>query len=242
MRKLAVLILVMGMCLFSSNAEAEYDLAKYFPLDQGNRWVYLIKHEGEEEATLTETVAIKGVERVDGRETIKMFTSTERRELEKDEGYFCLAVDSEGVKAYKYVGDDGYTIYESPLLLFPAQLEIGSTLESLCSLTEYFYDTTPASASSAKKFTLEGLEDITIKSGEYKDCLKFSITEKTNFDNGEFDISDWTIWLAPDIGKVKEVKLSTAFDIDEGFAEETTELELKSAVVRGKEVGGKKIE
>ncbi len=237
MRKSAVAILIMGICLFSLNAEAQYDLAKYFPLDQDNRWVYLIKSDGEEEATLTETVAIKGVEKIDGRETIKMFTDTEEAEGEKDEGYFCIGMDSGGVKAYKYVGDDGYTIYEPPLLLFPTQLKIGNTLEFSNSLTEYYYDAAPARASNVRKITLENLEDITIKSREFKDCLKFSIREETNYNNGEFDFSNWTIWLAPNIGKVKEIKFSTAFNIDEGVVKETNELELKSAVIRGKNFG-----
>lgn len=236
MRKLAVVILIMGICLFSLNAEAQYDLAKYFPLEQGNRWNYLVKYEGEEVA-LTETVAIKGVEKVEGRETIKMFTGTEEPGGEKDEGYFCIGMDSEGAKIYKYMGDDGYTIYEPPLLLFPTQLKIGNTLEFSNSLTEYYYDTAPARASNVRKITLERLEDITIKSGVFKDCLKFSITEETNVENGEFDLSNWTIWLAPNIGKVKEIKFSTAFKIDEGVLKETNELELKSAVIRGKNFG-----
>lgn len=238
MRKLGVVMLIMGICLFPLNAKAEYDLAEYFPLDQGNRWVYLVKYGGEEEATLKETVTIEGVEKVDGRETIKMFTSIEGHELEKDKGYFCIFMDAEGVKAYKYMADDGYTDYEPYLLLFPAQLKTGEIRECSNSLTEYEIDkATPVTGDNKKTFILEGLEDITTKSKVFRECLRFSIYEITRYANKEFEISDWTIWLAPNIGKVKEIRTSTGFYIDDGEAEESSELELESAVIRGEKIG-----
>jgi len=222
---LKITILIFGICFFSTKVLAEYEITKYFPLTPGIRWVYSIGQKGEKEKI--HIVTVEGVERLNGKETIKV---AYKKGDQID--YDFLFVDSEGVWVYKSIEEGVPTLYTPPKILFPARLEEGENFSFSYSWVTYDSEgKVDVTGKSKVVITFLGFENVSTELGFFKDCLKFSVAKVVEEDSGDFAISSRTIWLAPNIGKIKESISTTEYDSEEGSTSKFfEELELKRVI------------
>ena len=86
---------------------------------------------------------------------------------------------------------------------------------------------------------LEAVEDVKVPAGTFSGCLKFSsVSDMTQENGSQYFKNDTVTWLAPGVGVVKELNISTEGNTEEG--KELTNVffsELVSAIVEGKRIG-----
>lgn len=244
MRMWVIIVLMAGICLFSLDAQAGYNLEQYFPLNRGDSWVYSLTEriavqevDSEEKVSAVE-VTISGEETENVKEVVRMSVK-----YEGDANDYFIIKDSAGIKAYKFLEDDGgYCVFDPPVLLLPAQMNEGENVE-YSGIATYFdsMGNKRGTEKIIKVFSLTGLEDIKTKAGTFKDCLRIFLKEDFDSDFGEIENNSYTFWLSPEIGKVKEIintilsRLSNN-DNKEFLAKEGT-MELEKATVNGKSFG-----
>jgi len=183
LKKYLIVVSIMFMVMpFLGENVAAYNMAEYFPLNQGDQWTYRSTVNG---LPMPLKMVVNGAEWVNGVETIK-----------KDvwmpffpDGYQCLVMDSEGAKLYKWhlPEIDTIFIFDPPHIPFPAQFDLGETYQGSCSFSTYssdgiFQDTGTGNLT----VSLESVEDITVPAGTFEDCLKIS---DSNFSQGSIG---WT--------------------------------------------------
>jgi len=200
-----------------------YKTAEYFPLGQGDTWTYR-----EKDGSLS-TYTISGTETIDGVVAVKR--------MEQDGDYILFTSDSNGLKMYKNydINELGWNqlIYKPPINILPGEISVGT--KQTFNSTVYYTDSKGASKTGTTSWdaTVEGVEDITVPAGTFKDCLKVKITRNlTSSDGKHQENSVSTPWLAKGVGVVKETGQGT--EIDNGDVKTFTYTdELASATVGG---------
>ena len=210
------------------NAQTPYQMSQYLPMEQGDYWVYSGSEDGE---NYTEITIINGTETINGIETIRKITY---------EDYECLAWDGEGLKWYKEgeVDDEGdYMVFDSPVLLFPLQMEVGQQITASVSYSEYENGQFDETGTGSRTLTLVGLEDITVPAGTFTNCLKFIENISWQESDGGYGTIEKTFWLAEGIGEVKSISTETEYNPEEGTETETRVRELTFASIGGVSYG-----
>jgi len=189
---ITVALIFFVMTFLRGNVSA-YDMAEYFPLNQGDEWIYLnnFPYDGR----LPVKKVIDGTELVNGVETIKF------------ENGDCYAMDSEGLKMYKW-NEPGpmYLIFDPPRIIFPAQFDVGETYLGSISAKVYssdddtFLDLTLTGNNTV---ILKSVEDVTVPAGTFKDCLK--IYTYMTLQPGDYNVVETTEWYARNIGLIKRI-------------------------------------
>jgi hypothetical protein len=209
--------------LGEDSTNTTFQIAEYFPLEQGDTWTYR-----EEDSELT-TQTISGTENIGGVDAPKKID---------EDGDYELFTNSNGITLYKhYDADDisgcGWSerTFIPPVTLVPAEISIGSihTSNSTYNYTECtgFSE----SASISLETTVVGFEDVTVTAGTFKDCLKIKMEITVNLPNDQVSIIDQTLWHAKGVGEVK----STSSESIDGDVTDVFTHDLMSADVGGVE-------
>ncbi len=193
-----------------------FNMRDYFPLGQGDTWVWEYDGDG--------TQTISGTETINGVDAVKMITGVEN--------WYQLFTNSNGITYYKrYDANDiegcgwSQSVFIPPITLLPAEVSIGVKYTS--NFTTYYTNCTgfEDTETSSTEASVEGIEDVTVPAGTFKDCLKIKIKGNNLFsDTGQVETGETTWWLAKGVGKVKETEI-------EDTEEDTSEL--VSATVGG---------
>jgi hypothetical protein len=120
LRKSLIGVMFVGLFLMSGcgddNNNGGYRLAEYFPLGQGDTWVYR-----DSEGSWRDTVA--GTEIIDGVEAVK---------IQRDNGSYQLVTNINGISRYKeYDQENGgweQMIYSPPLSVTSSEIAVGGPL------------------------------------------------------------------------------------------------------------------
>jgi hypothetical protein len=242
LRKYWMLATLVSMVLmFLSCNVLAYDMAEYFPLNQGNEWTFSYSYtvevgetEGEYGPMLMKQI-VNGTEVVNQVKTVKLENRTPGS-LTPD--YDCYAYDSEGLKIYKhhwinYIGT--IVILDQGTLIYPAQFNLGEVNEQSISSTAYDSDGTILSTSTGE-FTasIELVEDVSVPAGNFEDCLKVTSLASSQASDGSTFSRDYTVWYAHNLGVVK-ARIVDNFDnpMEEGEGSVTMSSELIRAKVDG---------
>jgi hypothetical protein len=174
------------MIFWGGNVVA-YDMAEYFPLNQGDEWIYINNYRGD--GRLPVKTVIDGTELVNGVETI--------------DG--CV-MDSEGLKQYKQgVPGDNYLIFDPPRIIFPAQFDVGETYLYSVSAKVYSSDDTLTDINTGNDTVILGnVNDVIVPAGTFKDCLKIYTYSSLFLDHYGGVIK--TEWYARNIGLIKSIE------------------------------------
>jgi hypothetical protein len=210
-------------------------LEEYYPLDQGNIWVYFLEiNDNGEKNESQEIRKVKGIEVINGIKTKKIAS------LKSDNQ--CVAIDKQGVKSYKYYGwpNNDYEVYLPAKILFP-NIELGKSITTR--LDSIIYDIRDIEDESLREagiltVRLVSLEEVIVPAGVFKDCLKFiSIYDYKQVNKPLKGKETIITWLAPGIGMVKSQYITYEYDLDTKKEKKITEtLTLKQALVNGKDV------
>jgi len=205
-----------------------YNLEPYYPLGEGNNWRYSIM---EDTQSHEESVRIEGKDTVNGVETVKV--------VNEGGSYQCMALDSEGLKRYKFQNEEKYGIYNMPKVFFPT-IGMGEVKETSSTATVYSLDGAEiGEVNDTCQITLESIEDVTVPSGRFVNCLKYKSICEWRESAGSYGRKDCSTWLAVGVGKVKEFCSDTVFDAEEGREETYIEAQgLISAVIDGETIEG----
>lgn len=233
MKRLILIIFIFFISLSNASLKAEerYDISRYFPMDVGNEWVYVYKIYSTERGGVSEggtrVSSIQSKQILNGREIYLL-------QLEQDKkSIFYHSLGKEGVYLHKIAYEDECIVFSPPILLFPDTFEFNQELKVSSSVR--VYDSNGALTDEGiinGEVIVEGIEDITVPAGRFKDCLRtsFSLTRqlRTNLKT-----MTNTSWLAQGVGKVREKQTVTV------YAEKETdckEIELKRATIKGKKI------
>lgn len=205
------------------------NMEEFYPLHQGNTWVYAVTEDGVENK---ETLKIKGVEEIGGIETARLFHGENK--------YVCLAFDSQGIKEYKDNDDGEDAIPQPPVIIIP-NIEIGGeaaySANFICNGLDN--EKTPEAKVSIH-IKLKSIENVMVPAGKFSDCLKFSSVYAWENPDGSREEENIVFWLARGIGKVKEVCVSTEYDYEnQGIRISNETRSLISAIINGKKIGGR---
>jgi len=222
-----MLLLLMGIILVFMPSALAYNLEEYFPLGQQDTWKYTVT---KDDTANEYVLKIDGNEMINNTETAKMFIFAEN--------YLGIAIDSEGVKEYKNADSKEYELFNPPKIVFP-QMEVGQTKSYSVNFT--IYSTAGENLGEGSEeghVTLESRESVEVPAGKFDDCLKFVLSSDWKLAGGNSEKKNYTIWLAPNIGKVKESFFSVEYDVEAEEEEISIEVrELVSAVIGGKNIG-----
>jgi len=222
-----LLFLIIGCIFIFAPSVLAYDLGEYFPLGQQDTWKYKVT---KDEAASEYVLKIDGKEMIGNTETAKMFIFAEN--------YQGIAIDSEGVKEYKNADSNEYELFNPPKIMFP-QMEVGQAKSYSVNFT--IYSTAGENLGEGSEeghVTLESIESVEVPAGKFDDCLKFILSSDWKLAGGNSEKKNYTIWLAPNIGKVKESFFSVEYDAATKEEEISIEVrELISAVIGGKNIG-----
>jgi len=213
-------------------------------MGQQDSWVY----------SLTERVTTQGVDKEETMVAIEVTVSGEETEgmskpsrmlikfSDGEQNEYFISKDSEGIKASKFVeGSEECSVFEPPILLIPAIINEGETVEYSGVATYSDAGGEKGKATVKKEFSLGGLEDIETKAGAFKECIRLFVKEVFNLENGEIKDNSYTIWLSPEVGKVKEIIKTNISRLTDGeykeFASDEATMELEKATVNGKSFG-----
>ena len=246
------------MTFFRGNGSA-FDMAEYFPLNQGDEWIYLFNVAGifHSEPSIDYDIdyflwknVVTGTEEVNGVETMKMEMGLLNQPPNDFQWY---VMDSEGLKLYRNIssGPETDNIYDPPILLFPAQFDLGDVHQGTYSYTSYFGaygDPILATGTGNNTACLKSIEDVTVRwGGESKDCLRiyFSLTTQTIFPTVTDPPcrSNWThgldvtYWFAHNVGVIQGCVSQSWRHPEEGSFTLLYTLKLISATVDGVHYG-----
>lgn len=235
----AAVLILMIMTFLKGNVEA-YNMAEYFPLNQGDEWTYLYtmtvvggEMEGEY-GPMQLKEGVNGTEVVNQVETVKI---EKRISGFPTPDYDCYVMDSEGLKIYKqhwinYIGL--ITVYDQSLLIYPSQFALGEVNKQSFSSTAYDSDGNFLSTSTGDlTSSIESVEDVSIPAGNFEDCLKISSLVSTQTTDGSTFSRDHTIWYARNVGVVKASSIDNFYSPAEGETSVTMMSELMKATVNG---------
>ena len=219
-------------CFFLISAYAQSnDLKEFFPMQEGNSWLYEKTSIEDNNVTTTfEEERIEGVENINGIETRRLF-------IGKEGDYDAIAIDQEGVKLYKRVSENKSTVNIPAEILLPFGIENGSVCKYEFSYTGYDKIGQERLKGEAKlEVKFEGKEDIKVPGGDFSDCIKISKILSFSSNDGDFGEDREHLWFAKNIGVVKkEISFSENFNSD--VIVDMWECKLKSAVIDNKKYG-----
>lgn len=205
-----VVSLAMVLLIFNGLAHAQqrYSLSPYYPLTEGATWTYVtVKTPGPNDIEVYSMAKIS--DSIKGNIYRRfLFDSGEQPYSYEDMNWTRngLEVYKTGEKDLLAVGES-YTIYDPPLLRFPASMSIGSAnkFEQTGTATEYVNGVLGSTYNYTWTITLEGIEDIETYIGTFAGCLRFSVEFKTTDSNTGSIIEDekWKFWLSRGYGVVK---------------------------------------
>lgn len=210
MKKLAFVVLLLCSLILAGNsrllAEEAYNMFRYFPLDVDDTWIYqslLVSQEETGEGISITSVKEKIV--LDGQDVyvLEMDLNTKP--------FFCYSANDQGIYLHKLIEGDCSSIFIPPMpfITNPMQLNKENTFSCKAELYDAqgeFVEEYKAEVS--QKF--EGLESVTVPMGRFDNCLKIKVTVSLNRKNHASRFED-TLWLAKDIGTVKEKNVITEF-------------------------------
>jgi hypothetical protein len=236
------IVATMIMALLVGNALA-YDMAEYFPLNQGDEKIYLLTvsiDEGMPFKMLAKYV-INGTELINGVETIRM----DSMPFSSKKTGFRFVMDAEGLKTYKwYRGKpvDLIYVFDPPYLALPAQFDVGESYETpyLLSFQSIDDGTSLGPATGNVIHSLDLVEDITVAGGTFKDCLKNSFLISWESDAGVTGNVEENYWLARGLGWTKLSYTEYIQYPEESGVEDTKatiNMELISATINGEHYG-----
>lgn len=222
------IFILIAIFLLPSKLIFAYDIRDYFPLKQDNSWTYAVI---EDDNNYTYTTKITGTNIINGIKAIRML-----REKNK---YDDILADSEGIKLIRETEEEEYTIPNQLWIKFPNNMDIGQTKEYSVNLTTYkTNDIEIWKTAETTAISLEAMEDIEVLAGKFNNCLKFSFTRDWKKTNGNYGNEDYSIWLAPGIGKIKESYFAAEYDAESQKNSNSSELdELKFAIIEGLQIG-----
>ena len=229
--------LIFLVVTFFSCFISPYNPSEYFPLNEGDERTVLYTidivggpNDGLHVSMPTESFVL-GKELVNGMETIKMGG------LPPNDDYFCWRTDFQGLKLCKFYSSVGnmYRIFKPPLLMFPAMFNIGDTYKGSYSISVHSADddTLVDTLTGNTTVTFESVEDVTVTAGTFKDCPKISVLGTyVKSSGGTYEDSE-TMWLARNVGTVKQIVIEKSSYLVEEDVELTVTFELISATVDG---------
>ena len=189
-----VLLFVVSSAFIFNIFAKETKLKDYYPLDQENFWLYDVNREGEVNAA---TFLIRGTEKINNVDTVKNIVDN------NEETIYYLAVDSEGGKKYKKVPEnDESTIYSSPVMVLPFNIENSSYQQKY--------------SGHDMKITFEGRENVSTLAGNFSNCIKVKVIYNVDTPNGGFTRIEETLWYAENIGLVKKEEYDMEFSASDG--------------------------
>jgi len=231
LRKYLVVVASIFICIAFLRANVSaYNMAEYFPLEQGNEWTWLMTT-GKFSMPLRRF--IDGTESINEMETMKL--KTKMMYFIPTRAYDCVASDSEGIKIYKTYNLDGtIRIYDPPKIFYPAQLDLGEIHQSSWSYTDYDKDENILSTGTGSGETsIDLVENVTVRAGTFEGCLKISDSMTEQSSDGEMIRIDSTIWLARNVWQVKVDSTWYWSHPEEGDSELAADMELICANVDG---------
>ena len=166
-------------CQDDDEANGIYRICNYLPLNPGNQWVYTTGNR----IVLNETYISSN-----GCSGIRFGSTTYEFDMFMQNGDKGLLVNAEIDR-----DDDRFFQFNPPLVLINAEMEIGNTI--------YQSFIWPDLSSTLFATTLEGIEPLTVPSGQYV-TLRFLIEIE---DVGKCTYKTY-VWFAKDIGIVKIVR------------------------------------
>jgi len=211
MKKLTFTILI--CCIFillgkaRLMAEDVYNISQYFPLEVDDTWVYrvtLIQDVGYSEYVAMSSIKEKSI--LDGREIYAFENNLNEKPL------FYYSKDGGGIYLHKIIEDESYSIFSPPGVFLTNQMQLNK--ENIFSGKAKLYDNKGELIEEYKvemKNKLDGIENITVPGGTFENCLR--INSFTNFYKKRNTMTvEQTIWLAKNVGKVKEQNLITVYN------------------------------
>jgi hypothetical protein len=194
---LPVAVIFMVMAFFSCS----YNPAEYFPLNEGDEWTYEFTLNGNTVPPLE--VFVGDTEEVNGVEAIRYNMSSPTPD---EYDYYCFTLEAEDLIQPKiYWATFGiYIIMAPPRMVFPANFKLGEVYEQSYGYTQHSIDDDSilGTFTGSETITLESIEDVTVPSGTFKDCLK--VITSTYSQSGDWVESiDEITWYAHRVGMVK---------------------------------------
>ena len=232
-----IIPLIFLVVTFLSCSISPYSPVEYFPLNEGDEWTYLytIDIVGGPNDGLHLSIPVEsfyyGEELVNGVQTIKVGG------LPPNDDYFCWRTDFQGLKLCKLYRsmNNTYRIYKPQLLLFPSWFNIGDVYERSYSVSikSGDDDTLILTLTGDTTVTFQSVEDVTVPAETFKDCPKISLLGTYDRSTGGTYENSETIWLARNVGMVKQILIEkNSYPVEEDI-EATVTLELISATVDG---------
>jgi hypothetical protein len=228
-RTLLVGLVLVGCFLMAScggdNGNGGYHIAEYWPLGQGDTWVYgetLIFGKAYDDMY---TRTVSGTETIDGVAAVR---------LQDSDGYYQLLTNSNGLTRYKDgFGTEYQRVFTPPFMEYPANVSVGKQHTFYSDVVVTDPEETYAESISITN-TLEGIEAVTVPAGTFPECLKFAWTWTFLDFDGSSTICESTVWLVKDVGPVKIEEDCRYLDPAGGYTGVDTQItELVSATVGG---------
>jgi len=211
MKKLIFIILVFYCFILlgktQPRAEDAYNMSQYFPLNVDDTWIYkvtLIKDVGYSEYIAMSSIREKSI--LDGKDVYAL----ENNLNEKPLFYYSKAQD--GIYLHKMVEDESYSVFIPPLPVFTDPMQLNK--ENIFSGKAKLYDNDGTLIEEYKvdiKNKLNGIESITVPGGKFEYCLKIDLGIKFYKKRNAMTVEQ-TIWLAKNVGKIKEQNLITIYN------------------------------
>lgn len=179
----------------SEYAGREFKASEYYPLYEGNTWVYRVDDSNQN--SFIRKFQIRGRENTGGQDTWKVYFSPE--------GYKCFTYDETGIRKYKEFDEGSSEIYDPPSNILPdLSFNVLKTFYSKYSKPDEFSQGSVI-AEGRIEFKITGVEDVTVKAGRFMDCIRVEYYDKWVESDGTFDITTSTAWFAKQVGIVKEI-------------------------------------
>jgi hypothetical protein len=206
-----------------------YTTSEYYPLNQEDTWT--TKSIRQEEGNTQEEII---TQYISGTEKIKAVFAVKR--MEGDAGSYDLITNSNGIQFYKsYTISDGEStdLYSPAVMYAPPRISVGKRHSFKSTITHKESSGLKLTEKLTGEMVVEGIEDVTVPAGTFEDCFRIRMTRnlivpKVNYSG----YSQYTLWLAKGVGRIKEVGIITGNAGGDISTEEYTD-ELISATVGG---------
>ena len=212
-----IVSLAMVLFIFSGLAHAQqrYSLKKYFPLTEGATWTYMtVKTPDPNDIEVYSMAKISDQNQNKGTIFRRFLVDSG----EPPYSYEDMNWTKNGLEVYKTGEKDllgvggGHTLYDPPLMRFPASMTIGQAFEQTGIASEYVNgnENPIGSYNFTWKITLAGIENQNLETyiGTFSGCLRFEVEFKTQDGNGAtIEEEKWSFWLARGFGVVRSAEV-----------------------------------
>lgn len=209
--------------VISEYAGFEFKARDYFPLYEGNSWTYWMVDSNQDR--FVQKYEIKGLENVGGKETFKLYFS--------EDGYKNYAYDETGLRKYKEFDEGRIEIYDPPCSILPDMI-FTRKKKVQSNYTEPFDNSKKNIEIKGEiLFKISGVEDVVVKAGKFKDCIRVDYIDKWVEPDGSYDITTGVGWYAKNVGVVKERAQLIKYDPqNDKFSRYEENAELIHAVIK----------